>query len=324
MHQLAECGVHQTLALDRFLPVRQGFRSQAEMALAGRIVSAVAAMLFAVVREFDACRRSAEWRRASISVATGPVSGRSLHLYSGVRWQRSNPRFHGRVEGAQARCAVPGCGAPGEFKAPLQPANFDGPGAWRFLCLDHVRQHNMKYNWFEGMSPEEIQDAQGPLGGWERPSRKFAQMALTRARLERFHRSARGNLGPVRAHPPAAGAVALQQGGTERTVGAGPWRGRRPASVAPDAIRPWFAAIIPTRMAATAAMKPSLGEVIEAYQLLGSRQLSPSRGRALRAGNRDEIPALLDAARDSGMREQSLAVGLERGRASPISSTQSA
>jgi hypothetical protein len=83
-------------------------------------------------------------------------------------------RLHGRVEGAQARCAVPGCGAPGEFKAPLQPANFDGPGSWRFLCLDHVREHNAKYNFFDGMSPDEIQDAQGPLGGWERPSRKFA------------------------------------------------------------------------------------------------------------------------------------------------------
>ena len=83
-------------------------------------------------------------------------------------------RFHGRVEGARARCAVPGCGAPGEFKAPLQSANFDGPGAWRFLCLDHVRAHNAKYNFFEGMSADEIQEAQGPLGGWERPSRRFA------------------------------------------------------------------------------------------------------------------------------------------------------
>ena len=62
-------------------------------------------------------------------------------------------RMHGRVEGAQARCAVPGCGAPGEFKAPLQPANFDGPGAWRFLCLDHVREHNAKYNFFDGHEP---------------------------------------------------------------------------------------------------------------------------------------------------------------------------
>ena len=83
-------------------------------------------------------------------------------------------RMHGRVEGARARCAVPGCTAPGEFKAPLQPANFDGPGAWRFLCLDHVREHNAKYNYFEGMSSEEISRAQSPLAGWERPSRRFA------------------------------------------------------------------------------------------------------------------------------------------------------
>jgi hypothetical protein len=82
-------------------------------------------------------------------------------------------RMHGRVEGARAQCAVPGCPAPGEYKAPLQPANFDGPGAWRFLCLDHVREHNAKYNFFDGMSPEEIQDAQSPLAGWDRPSRKF-------------------------------------------------------------------------------------------------------------------------------------------------------
>jgi hypothetical protein len=83
-------------------------------------------------------------------------------------------RMHGRVEGARAHCAVPGCANPGEFKAPLQPANFDGPGSWRFLCLEHVREHNARYNFFEGMSSEEIQEAQGPLGGWERPSRKFA------------------------------------------------------------------------------------------------------------------------------------------------------
>ncbi len=56
----------------------------------------------------------------------------------------------------------------------MQPANFDGPGTWRFLCLDHVREHNAKYNYFDGMSPEEIQWSQGPLAGWDRPSRKFA------------------------------------------------------------------------------------------------------------------------------------------------------
>jgi hypothetical protein len=83
-------------------------------------------------------------------------------------------RMHGRVEGARANCAVPGCDAQGEYKAPLQPADFDGPGAWRFLCLNHVREHNAKYNFFEGMSADEITRAQSPLAGWDRPSRRFA------------------------------------------------------------------------------------------------------------------------------------------------------
>jgi len=80
--------------------------------------------------------------------------------------------MHGRVEGANARCAVPGCKGAGEYKAPIQPANFDGPGEYRLLCLDHVRQHNAKYNYFDGMSAEEIAEAQRPLAGWERPSRR--------------------------------------------------------------------------------------------------------------------------------------------------------
>lgn len=83
-------------------------------------------------------------------------------------------KFHGRVEGANARCSVPGCREPGEFRAPLTPSDFDGPGSWRWLCLEHVREHNAKYNFFEGMSPEEIEHAQSPIAGWERATRAFA------------------------------------------------------------------------------------------------------------------------------------------------------
>lgn len=83
-------------------------------------------------------------------------------------------KLHGRIEGAKSRCAIPGCREPGEFKAPAQPANFDGPGVWRLLCLDHVREHNAKYNYFEGMSAEEITEAQSPFGGWDRATRAFA------------------------------------------------------------------------------------------------------------------------------------------------------
>ena len=85
-----------------------------------------------------------------------------------------NPKFHGRVEGARDRCAVPGCSEPGEYRAPLEPANFNGPGSWRFLCLDHVREHNCRYNYFDGMSPDEITAAQNPYGGWEPSVRAFS------------------------------------------------------------------------------------------------------------------------------------------------------
>ena len=54
---------------------------------------------------------------------------------------------------------------------------------------------------FDGMSAEEIQDAQGPLGGWEQPSRKFAANGADRRLLERFFRSARCDLDALRAHP---------------------------------------------------------------------------------------------------------------------------
>lgn len=85
-------------------------------------------------------------------------------------------RWHGRVEGARAHCAVSGCDQSGEFKAPLEPSSFDGPGSWLFLCLDHVRAHNATYNFFRGMSPEEITAAQSSIAGWERTSRPFAHI----------------------------------------------------------------------------------------------------------------------------------------------------
>jgi hypothetical protein len=41
-------------------------------------------------------------------------------------------------------------------------------GGWQFLCLDHVRAFNASYNFFDGLSPDEVRDAQSPLAGWER------------------------------------------------------------------------------------------------------------------------------------------------------------
>lgn len=89
--------------------------------------------------------------------------------------RRTGPRFHGRVESGQA-CAHPGCVAPGEFRAPAGPRgrSGEGPPAWRFLCLEHVRAFNSGYNFFAGMDADEIAAAQRPFAGWERETRAFA------------------------------------------------------------------------------------------------------------------------------------------------------
>ena len=84
-------------------------------------------------------------------------------------------RFHGRVEAEGRICAHPGCDAAGEFRAPgSRRPSFDGPGEWQWMCLDHVRAFNADYNYFTDMSPDEIAEAQGPYGGWERETRAFA------------------------------------------------------------------------------------------------------------------------------------------------------
>jgi hypothetical protein len=83
-------------------------------------------------------------------------------------------RFHGRYEETGRECEKPGCAEPGEFRAPgTCGASFDGPGDWRWFCLEHVREFNAGYDWFEGMSAEEILAAQSPISGWRTENRAF-------------------------------------------------------------------------------------------------------------------------------------------------------
>jgi hypothetical protein len=87
-------------------------------------------------------------------------------------------RFHGRVRQSQRGCDWPDCPERGEFRAPgHRPAGFDGPGEWRWFCLEHVRAFNAGYDYFAGMSAEEIWAAQSPIAGWERESRTFRPTA---------------------------------------------------------------------------------------------------------------------------------------------------
>ena len=119
------------------------------------------------------------------------------------------------------------------------------------------------------MSAEEIQDAQGPLGGWERPSRRFAANgADPPPKWSDFADPIDAISGALRQYPRAREAVAVQQGrsGAHYRFSAS---AKTPTGTScASAIRDWSAAIIRTRTAATASHEGRLGEVIEAYQLL--------------------------------------------------------
>lgn len=80
---------------------------------------------------------------------------------------RPRPRFHGRVDLPEGTpCGHAGCDQPAEFRAPASNRVAGHVGGWQWLCLDHVRAFNAGYNFFDGMSPDAISEAQSPLAGW--------------------------------------------------------------------------------------------------------------------------------------------------------------
>lgn len=54
---------------------------------------------------------------------------------------------------AGIRCDHPGCEAAGEFRAPKGRLR---EGQYFCFCLDHVREYNASYNYFRGMTDEDI------------------------------------------------------------------------------------------------------------------------------------------------------------------------
>ena len=183
------------------------------------------------------------------------------------------PRFHGRI-GTGEPCAHPGCDAPGEFRAPPaggRRATGDGPGDWRWLCLDHVRAFNSGYNFFTGMSADEIEDAQRPFAGWERETRAFSTGGADRPpRWSDFSdplEAISGRFGRRPEGPMRADGRPLSDGERKalRVLGLGADADRR-------ALRTRYAELVrryhPDRNGGDRGHEQALQAVIEAYQRL--------------------------------------------------------
>ncbi|MEJ5233824.1 MAG: J domain-containing protein, partial [Geminicoccaceae bacterium] len=64
----------------------------------------------------------------------------------------------------------PGCDAEGRYRAPRSREELRN---YRWLCLEHVREHNRRWDYFAGMSPEEIERHRRADVTWHRPSWRF-------------------------------------------------------------------------------------------------------------------------------------------------------
>lgn len=86
--------------------------------------------------------------------------------------RRARSRGHsGAVETSGRACAKPGCDRPGLYRAPKSPDQLDD---FVWFCLDHVREYNLKWNFFESHSDDELERQFAADRVWERPTRPFS------------------------------------------------------------------------------------------------------------------------------------------------------
>lgn len=71
-------------------------------------------------------------------------------------------------------CQWKGCEAPGRHRAPKGRGR---DGEYFFFCLDHVRQYNASYNYFDGMNDAEVEDFQKENLTGHRPTWKVGANA---------------------------------------------------------------------------------------------------------------------------------------------------
>ncbi|MBU0799949.1 MAG: J domain-containing protein [Alphaproteobacteria bacterium] len=76
---------------------------------------------------------------------------------------------------------MPGCPAHGEYKAPRHR----GLNEYYFFCLDHIQEYNKAWDFFSGMSQNDIEDHIVKSALWDRPTRRFDNHANLEENLKR-------------------------------------------------------------------------------------------------------------------------------------------
>ncbi|PWE34041.1 molecular chaperone DnaJ [Maritimibacter sp. 55A14] len=81
---------------------------------------------------------------------------------------RGRRGMSGAFETSQRVCEHPACDKPGQYRAPKSPDQLD---EFYWFCLEHVREYNLKWNFFSAQSEEEMAEQLREDRVWERPTR---------------------------------------------------------------------------------------------------------------------------------------------------------
>jgi hypothetical protein len=77
----------------------------------------------------------------------------------------------GAFETSTRVCEHPGCEDAGQYRAPKSPDTLDD--YWWF-CREHVREYNLKWNFFAGKTEEEFEKFIDNSRVWDRPTKPFS------------------------------------------------------------------------------------------------------------------------------------------------------
>ncbi|MEO0991062.1 MAG: J domain-containing protein [Pseudomonadota bacterium] len=87
---------------------------------------------------------------------------------------RGRRGMSGAFETSQRICDYPGCNELGKYRAPKSPETLD---EYLWFCKDHVREYNLKWNYFNGASPEEMEAQADSDRVWNRETKPFSKQS---------------------------------------------------------------------------------------------------------------------------------------------------
>ena len=90
--------------------------------------------------------------------------------------KKKNPRgrrgMSGAFETSTRECDHPGCTRAGQYRAPKSPDILDD---YFWFCKEHVREYNLKWNFFDGATEQEYAEQTDKDRLWERNTKPFGK-----------------------------------------------------------------------------------------------------------------------------------------------------